>query len=99
MKKLFPVLVFFTIAVLIFSCSKKPVKQKPEINSDLQGSINRYNVTTFDSLAIDSFVISFPELGKYENDIRKIYRGYNFHHIWFDEKGVLEYANSLYGKV
>jgi murein L,D-transpeptidase YcbB/YkuD len=99
MKKLFPVLIFFTVALLIFSCNKKPVKPKPEINSDLQGSINRYNVTTFDSLAIDTFVNLFPVLGKYENDIRKIYRGYDFHHIWFDEKGVLEYANSLYGKV
>jgi murein L,D-transpeptidase YcbB/YkuD len=99
MKKLFPVLIFLSLALLIISCNKKPVKQKPEINSDLQGSINRFNVTTFDSLAIDSFVNSFSVLGKYESDIRKIYRGYNFHHIWFDEKGVLEYANSLYGKV
>ena len=99
MKKLFPAFLLFTISLLIVSCNKKPVKTKPEINSDLQGSINRYNVTTFDSLSIDTFVSSFPVLGKYENDIRKIYRGYNFHHIWFDEKGVLEYANSLYGKV
>ncbi len=99
MRNLFPVLLFFTITLFVFSCGKKQEKPKPEINSDLKGSINRYNVTTFDSIAIDSFVKSFPALGKYENDVRKIYRGYNFHHIWFDEKGVLEYANSLYGKV
>ena len=99
MKKLFPVLLILTLTLIIFSCNKKPEKPKPVLNSDLQGSINRYNITTFDSIVIDTFVKSFPELGKYEYDIRKIYRGYNFHHIWFDEKGVLEYANALYGKV
>jgi murein L,D-transpeptidase YcbB/YkuD len=99
MKKTFPVLIFTVLTLIIISCSQKPQKPKPVINSDLQGSINRYNVTNFDSIAIDSFVKKFPELGKYENDVRKIYRGYNFHHIWFDEKGVLEYANSLFGKV
>ncbi|HRX13257.1 MAG TPA: L,D-transpeptidase family protein [Draconibacterium sp.] len=99
MKKLFPVLIISALSAAVVSCTQIPQKPKPAINSDLQGSINRFNVTTFDSLAIDTFVRSFPALGKYENDVRKIYRGYNFHHIWFDEKGVLEYASSLYGKV
>jgi murein L,D-transpeptidase YcbB/YkuD len=99
MKKFLPILFFFTLILFILSCNKKQEKPKPVINSDLQGSINRYNSITFDSLAIDSFIVSYPKLNRYENDIRKIYRGYDFRHIWFDDKGVLEYANSLYGKV
>jgi len=99
MKKLLSVFAVFTLLLIVISCKQKVQKPKPVINSDLQGSINRFNNTPFDSIAIDSFVKSYPQLDKYEDNIRTIYRGYNFHHIWYDEKGVLEYANSLYAKV
>jgi len=48
---------------------------------------------------VSSFFKTYPELAKYENEVKIIYRGYKFHHIWYDENGVLEFANSLYSKV
>jgi murein L,D-transpeptidase YcbB/YkuD len=53
----------------------------------------------FDSALIAPFFESHPVLKKYEEDLVAIYRNYNFNHIWFDRKGVVEYGNSLYSKV
>lgn len=97
-KKWFP----YTLVVvfgLMFSCQQKTQQPKPALDSDLQVHINPFNVTTFDSIAIDSFFSVYTELQKYKEDMKVIYRGHNFHHIWFDETGVLEYASSLYSKV
>jgi murein L,D-transpeptidase YcbB/YkuD len=53
----------------------------------------------FDSALIAPFFESHPVLKKYEKELVAIYRNYNFNHIWFDRKGVVEYGNSLYSKV
>jgi len=92
-------LLAFTIIIIAFISCKQKTPPPPVLNTDLQGSINRFNRAAFDSLAIDSFFIQYAELTKYKENIKVIYRGYKFHFIWFDEKGVLEFANSLYGKV
>ena len=94
-------LLFLIVGMILlnFACQQKPIKQKPVLNLDLQVLINRYSQTTYDSLAIDSFFTKYTELTKYEENVKKIYRGYSFRHIWFDEKGVLEVANSLFAKV
>ena len=52
-----------------------------------------------DSTLVDPFFTSYPELKKYEKDLLATYRNYNFSYIWFDEKGVVVYGNSLYNKV
>jgi murein L,D-transpeptidase YcbB/YkuD len=103
MKKLFPLFLFFAVLLVIISCKQKEQKvskaTKAELDIDLQGTINRFGKTTFDSALVSTFFKTYPELAKYENEINVIYRGYKFHHIWYDENGVIEFANSLYSKV
>jgi len=98
MKFIFPLLIFVVIVLSTFSCKQK-TPLAPVLNPDLQGSVNRYNSASFDSITVDSFFYHYTKLAKYKKDVKVIYRGYKFHYIWFDEKGVLEFANSLYGKV
>lgn len=52
-----------------------------------------------DSAHLAPFFESYPVLKKYENDLVEVYRNYNFNYIWFNEKGIEEYGNSLYVKV
>ncbi|HSO87192.1 MAG TPA: L,D-transpeptidase family protein [Draconibacterium sp.] len=100
MRKLFPLFIFLTALLVIVSCiQKQQTAHKAELDSDLQGTINRFGKTTFDSTLISSFFQTYPELARYEDEVNVIYRGYQFHHIWFDENGVIEFANSLYSKV
>ena len=100
MKKIFPVFIFLAALLVIISCKQKEkTLPKAELNLDLRGTINRFNETTFDSALVSLFFITYPELAKYEDEINVIYRGYQFHHIWYDENGVIEFANSLYSKV
>ena len=100
MRKLFSLFIILTLLQSIFSCKQKvQTAPKAELDIDLQGAINRFGKTTFDSAMVSSFFKTYPELAKYENEVKIIYRGYKFHHIWYDENGVLEFANSLYSKV
>jgi len=99
MKNLYVFLMFAAVLMAVISCEKKAVPVKTVLNSDLQGSINRFNKTTFDSVSVDSFFVKFAELAKYTENVKTIYRGHNYHHIWFDENGLVEFANSLYSKV
>ena len=100
MKIFFPVFILLTALLVNISCKQKEkTLPKDELNLDLRGTINRFSKTAFDSALVSPFFKTYPELAKYEDEINVIYRGYQFHHIWFDENGVLEFANSLYSKV
>jgi murein L,D-transpeptidase YcbB/YkuD len=100
MRNLFSLSIFIASLLVIISCvQKQQTAHKAELDIDLQGTINRFNKTTFDSTLISPFFKTYPELAKYEDKFFVIYRGHKFHQIWFDENGVLEFANSLYSKV
>ena len=100
MKNLFLAFLFFAALLAGISCKQnEKATHKEELTLDLQGTINRFGKTTFDSTLISPFFKTYPELAKYEENVYAIYRGHEFHHIWFDENGVLEFANSLYSKV
>lgn len=100
MRKLLPLFILFIVIPVIFSCKQKQqTAHQSDLDIDLKGSINRFGKTTFDSTSISLFFQTYSELEKYEDEAYRIYRGYQFHHIWFDENGVLEFANSLYSKV
>lgn len=83
---------FVVIAILIALAGESCKRQGN--NAGKLGS----NIS-FDSALIAPFFKSHPVLKKYEKDLVAIYRNYNFNHIWFDRKGVVEYGNSLYSKV
>ncbi len=85
---LFSFAIAIMIPLVIQSC-------KPKGNA----SKNNVSEIPLDSALIAPFFKSYPELKKYEKELISIYRNYDFHYIWFDEKGTVEYASSLYSKV
>jgi murein L,D-transpeptidase YcbB/YkuD len=91
---------FLFAAMAIDSCQqKKGIPVQTELPVHLQGTINQNGPIDFDSSTVATFFQSHPELAKYQPDVALIYRKYNFHTIWFDENGVVEFGQSLYGKV
>jgi murein L,D-transpeptidase YcbB/YkuD len=93
---------FILISILLIAISCKPqektVADEP-LETNLQGSINYRSNLPFDSTLVAPFFKSFPELAKYEKDIFTIYRNHQYNQIWFDQKGIIEFGNSLYSKV
>ncbi len=87
------------VSVLTTSCGrhKRPLA-KSALDPHLQGSINQRSNLPFDSVLIIVFFQSYPELKKYQEDVTSIYREQKFNHIWFDNKGVVEFGNALYNK-
>ena len=94
---------YLTILSLFFiapSCKQREkAKTAYQLEEDLQGSINYFSNIPFDSALAVSFFKTYPELASYQSDVFTIYRKHNYHHIWFDRNGVIEFGNSLYSKV
>lgn len=76
--------------LLFYSCKQKPKSQKTEKGVSL---------ISIDSTKISPFIDEFNQLEKYKTDYTKIYNHYDFHYIWFDEEGMVDYAESLYNQV
>jgi L,D-transpeptidase YcbB len=76
---------------------KKQTGKLPE--EQLLGAINRRDNLPFDSNQVYAFFLSFPQLKRYEKEVAVIYRSHNFSHIWYDEKGIVEFGQTLYSKV
>src|SRR5690625_7320559 len=76
--------------LLFYSCKQKSKSQKTEKGVSL---------ISIDSTKISPFIDEFNQLEKYKTDYTKIYNHYDFHHIWFDEEGMVDYAESLYNQV
>jgi hypothetical protein len=45
------------------------------------------------------FFKEYPNLKKYQSDVKALYRKRNYNSIWFDKNGLIEFANLLYSKV
>lgn len=83
----------FAIIVILISFASQSCKQK--VNNKANADINK----TFDSTLVAPFFVQYPLLKKYEKDLVAVYRDYDYSHIWFDEKGLVESGNSLFSKV
>ena len=89
--------------VLIFaggSCMfNKKKRVKPGADIHLHGAINQHSNMPFDSNLLITFFRTYPELDKYEKDVAAVYRQHHFTHIWYDKNGIVEFGQTLYGKV
>jgi murein L,D-transpeptidase YcbB/YkuD len=99
MQRHFLSLIIFALFFVAVSC-KPPKNSKAgnQLETDLQGYINHHSNIPFDSALAATFFKTFPQLSSYEDEVFVIYRKHNFHHIWFDRHGVIEFGNSLYSK-
>ncbi len=89
--------------LLVFAGGSCKYTQKNNLasvgDSHLHGAINQHSNMPFDSNLLVAFYDNYPALDKYEKDVLGVYRQHKFHHIWYDERGIVEFGQALYGKV
>jgi murein L,D-transpeptidase YcbB/YkuD len=90
--------IFFSLAN--GSCTSDKKKHTNKHRGDmLHGVLNHRSNLPFDSNLLISFYRSYPALNKYHKDVVIVYRQHKYAHIWYDERGVVEFGNTLYSKV
>lgn len=92
------VLILFGFSFANVSCNKKAQATTSTKESALQVTINQKQSISFDSTSVAAFYIAHPDLVKYQKEVTKLYTKRNFHFIWFDDKGIIEFAHTLYDK-
>lgn len=68
-------------------------KEKPETNE------KGVSIITLDSTQIHPFFENYPKMDRYQNEIKTVYDHYEYHYVWFNNKGMTDYAESLYERV
>jgi len=88
------------IFILPEGCNlRKKHRESRMAENHLQGVINLRHDISFDSNQIAGFYAAFPGLERFEACVYKVYREHQFHHLWYDKQGVIEFGHSLYTKV
>jgi murein L,D-transpeptidase YcbB/YkuD len=97
-------LLFLVLMIVIAlaggSCtSRNKAHNVKALNDQLNGAINQQSNIPFDSNLVAAFFKSYPALAGYEHDVVIVYREHHHCFIWFDNSGMVEFAQSLYNKV
>ncbi|CAM4065910.1 murein L,D-transpeptidase [Flavobacterium antarcticum] len=78
----------FSLFIVAASCKKKT-----------DGVITPEDRIAFDSAKLETFFKSHPDFKKYEKDINELYNKEDFHYVWYDKDGRVDFAEVLYGKL
>jgi L,D-transpeptidase YcbB len=90
------IVLFLTGVSCNFSGKRKSGNQAKD---DLHGALNHQSNLPFDSNLVGTFYQSYPKLNKYKKNIIIVYRQHRYNQIWYDGQGVVEFGQTLYGKV
>ena len=90
-------LLLVTLALLFFISCKKNTENNLAL-SDIEANVELSKIP-FDSTVVSSFFEKHPLLQKYQLDVNKLYRKYNYHYLWYDKNGSNEFANVVYNKI
>lgn len=98
---LFCTVIFFSLTTIsVHSISTKNLTAKGipffKIASQYKAGKSNFKI---DSTVIIRFFKKYPNLKKYKSEVNALYKKRNYNSIWFDEQGIIEFANLLYSKV
>lgn len=88
--QVFIINLFFTTA----SCQNKSVPYYG--NGDIKK--DSVKVSQPDSLQLDNFIQTHPEILEFSAELKELYKKRNYQYIWFDNKGLTEFANAIYNR-
>ena len=57
------------------------------------------SIIPIDKAILKAFFIQYPDLKKYQTDVSALYKNRDYNSIWYDKKGLIEFAYLLYSKV
>jgi len=95
MKILYP-LVAVVLLISAVSCNKKADKNTEE--SKTSEKVVPELKITIDSSSISTFYQAYPKLIKFQSEVQALYKKNKSTQLWLDNKGVVEYANTLFNK-
>ena len=101
MRKLFGpfIAILLIISLANGSCHSKEKRRQAKLRLEyLRGTFNHESRLPFDSNLIIAFYHSYPELKKYQEEVREVYRRHKYTHIWYDKQGVVEFGFTLISK-
>jgi murein L,D-transpeptidase YcbB/YkuD len=70
------------------SCKKKP-----------QTVAKTVETTIIDSSQIDAFFARYPAFKTYQDQIKALYKKHDYHYVWYDKDGRVDFAEVLFNKV
>jgi murein L,D-transpeptidase YcbB/YkuD len=85
-------------AILLFcvvSCKKS---EKKEVESKTKEKVVPELKIMIDSAGIDAFYAAYPKLVKFQKEVLALYKKKNSTQLWLDNKGVVEFGNTLFNK-
>lgn len=89
----------FSLASVYRNGNKNLTANETSLAQVLQKSTIDKSIINIDSTIVYSFFKKYPHLKKYRSDVTALYKKRNYNSIWYDEKGLIEFANLLYSKV
>ena len=101
MKNLVITIVFFLFGFLFVS-AKTHKSNKLSINAI--ETIQKRNIATdvkiqINDASLNAFFKKYPNLKNYKSEVTLLYKNRKYKSIWYDKKGLIEFANVLYSKV
>lgn len=61
--------------------------------------INDEESIPLDSTKVAAFFVKYPDFKSFEPEIKELYKKYQYHYIWHDKSGRMDFADALYNKV
>ncbi|MDQ8012197.1 MAG: L,D-transpeptidase, partial [Flavobacterium nitrogenifigens] len=84
------------VFLIVFSCNSKADK-KEENSIKTVEKVPELKLT-IDSVRIAKFYENYPKLDKFKNDVISLYQKNKSTQLWQDNKGIVEFANTLFNQ-
>ncbi|MDD5151887.1 MAG: L,D-transpeptidase family protein [Flavobacterium sp.] len=94
------------VFLFVFSLNSAPYGRDKNLTADQifidQISLKNQSkkiLMNIDNMSLSQFFEKYPDLKTYQPDVISLYKNRNYSSIWYDNKGLIEFANLLYSKV
>ncbi|TDO71479.1 murein L,D-transpeptidase YcbB/YkuD [Flavobacterium chryseum] len=96
MKFLYSLTAFIALFIAV-SCNSKSEKNEENLKNNPKKEAPELKIH-IDSAAIAAFYETYPKLNKFQNDVLSLYKKKKSTQLWLDNKGVVEFGNTLFNK-
>ncbi|PKB17796.1 murein L,D-transpeptidase [Flavobacterium sp. 5] len=94
--KTFPKLLIVLIVIITFSCNKSG-KDTIILKKLVKKEIAELTIS-IDSNTVSNFYQAYPKLVSYQAEVLKLYKKQGSKQLWLDNKGLVEFGNTLFNK-
>jgi murein L,D-transpeptidase YcbB/YkuD len=94
--KSFSELLIVLFVILAFSCNKEK-KDTIVLKKPVKVEVSELKIA-IDSNTVSNFYLTYPKLASYQTEVFKLYKKQGSKQLWLDNKGVVEFGNTLFNK-